>query len=320
MRRPCHARTAGCGNYLLEGAPPACWSRIVIVGGEALQCNQQADDLLFSHLAGTADAVTRQAWQLAQRRELLRRAPQLREHIEIQHLQQRRTDQVGAAAQDPRCLRPADRLAAAERDEVGTLFEKAAQIVGRRQLCGGIDQQRNAVLTRHSGNLRQRRQRLRVRKIVDRGGVRRDRRGDLPGRGVTHARAAVAVGNAHLDDASAGDQQRAIVHVALAAHDDELVAAVGNVRQAVHPCRIEPGQAGGGAQQHAGGGAGRDDAGLRAGMRAMTRQAPACNATMSTHSAEAACMAAATSGCMRPPDKRVTVPQALMTVERRSAA
>ena len=49
-------------------------------------------------------------------------------------------------------------------------------------------------------------------------------------------------------------------------------------------------------------------------MRAMTRQAPACNSTMSTHSPEAATIAAATSGCMRPPDSRVTVPQALMTV------
>jgi hypothetical protein len=48
--------------------------------------------------------------------------------------------------------------------------------------------------------------------------------------------------------------------------------------------------------------------------RAITRQAPACNSTMSTHSVEAATIAAATSGCMRPPDSRVTVPQALMTV------
>jgi len=48
--------------------------------------------------------------------------------------------------------------------------------------------------------------------------------------------------------------------------------------------------------------------------RAITRQAPACSDSMSTHSLDAACIAASTSGCIRPPDKRVTVPAALMSV------
>jgi hypothetical protein len=48
--------------------------------------------------------------------------------------------------------------------------------------------------------------------------------------------------------------------------------------------------------------------------RAITRLAPACNATMSTHSPAASRIAASTSGCMWPPDSLVTVPAALITV------
>ena len=134
--------------------------RAAVIGGETFECDEQTDDLLLAHLAGTADPVMRQAGQLRERRELRRCAPQVRKQIEVQHLQQRRTDQVAAAAQDARSLRPADRLAAAERDEIGALREEASQIVRRRQLRRGIDQQRNAVLARHRRDIRKRRQRL----------------------------------------------------------------------------------------------------------------------------------------------------------------
>jgi hypothetical protein len=91
-----------------------------------------------------------------------------------------------------------------------------------------------------------------MREIVDAGGVLRDRSFHLPARGITHAGAAVAIRNADLHDATAGHKQRAVVHVALAAHDDELVAPVGDIGQPVDPRGIEACEARCGAKQDAG--------------------------------------------------------------------
>ena len=76
-----HARyRSRCRNDRLRECVASHAARAsLLVGGEALERDKQADDLLLAHLAGTADAVMRQARQLAQRRELRRRLPKVRE-------------------------------------------------------------------------------------------------------------------------------------------------------------------------------------------------------------------------------------------------
>ena len=64
-----------------------------------------------------------------------RRRPLLVEHVEVEVLQRGRHDQVAPAAEDARGLRPADRLAAAERDQIGAGGDEAAQ-VARRAAAG----------------------------------------------------------------------------------------------------------------------------------------------------------------------------------------
>ena len=245
-------RIASRGDDRGEHGAPSLAPRFIGIGGEALERDQQADDLLLPDLAGTADAVMRQTGKLSQRSEFRRRAPQFREYVQVQHLQQCRTDQVGASAQDARRLRSSDRLAAAECDKVGALLQEAPKIRRRRQLCGSIDHQRDTMFARDRGDILQRRLRLRMREIVDARCVFRDRLGDFPRRGIAHARAAVSVGNADLDEFAAGHQQGTVVHVALAAHDDEFVAAIRDVRQTVHARGIEAGKTRRRRQQYTG--------------------------------------------------------------------
>mgnify|MGYP000904569235 CR=1 FL=1 len=75
-------------------------------------------------------------------------------------LQRRRHDEIAPAAQDAGRLGPADRLAAAERHQVGALGDEALEVGGRRQLGGGVDQHGHAGIVGDPRDLRQARREL----------------------------------------------------------------------------------------------------------------------------------------------------------------
>ena len=104
-----------------------------VLGDEALQGDDEADDLLLPRLAGPADAVVRQAAHLRRRGEFRGRRELRLRQVEVEHLQQRRGHQVAPPGQDAAGLRPAQRLAAGEADEVGALRQEPPQVLPRRQ-------------------------------------------------------------------------------------------------------------------------------------------------------------------------------------------
>ena len=181
-------------------------------------------------------------------------------------------DEVAAAAQHAARLRPADRLAAGECHEVGAFGDEASEIGLRRQLRRGIDQHRDPGGMGHADDFGQRRAGEAVSHVEDRRGARRDRVGDLPRLGIADPGAGIAIGQADLDQPHAGGTHRMIIEIALAAHDDDLVLHPRRVGQARHQRRLEAGDAGGRAQQQAGGCAGSDVSGLRPGRRGDRRR------------------------------------------------
>ena len=71
-----------------------------------------------------------------------RRAPLLEEEVLVEVLEQGRGDEVAPPAQDAAPLRPEDRLAAADGDQIGALFEEAAEVSRGRKLGRGVDEHR----------------------------------------------------------------------------------------------------------------------------------------------------------------------------------
>src|SRR5437667_6316641 len=201
-------------------ALPALAPRRRILGDEEAERRQQTDDLLLADLADAADAMLRRARKLAPVDEIRWWQPQLRPRVLVEHLQRGGGDEIASAAQYSRRLRTAQRLAAAEDDEIGALGDEAPQIAGRRQLRGGIDEDGDAASMRHGDDLRQGRARPFGGDMENGGGLRCDRVGDLPGLAVAYPGAAEAVGDAGLDEANAGGAHRMIVEIALAARDD----------------------------------------------------------------------------------------------------
>ena len=60
-------------------------------------------------------------------------------------LERDRLDQIGPSDEDAGSLRAADRLAAAEGDQIGTLRDEAPQVLDWWQRGGGVDDDRQAV-------------------------------------------------------------------------------------------------------------------------------------------------------------------------------
>ena len=99
--------------------------------------------------------MLRQAAHLAQSGKLLRRVPGVREQVQIEHLHQCGSDKITPPGEDAGGLRPTDRLAAAERNQVSALVQEAPQIFPRRQLRRRIDQHRERMRMGDFGDLGQ---------------------------------------------------------------------------------------------------------------------------------------------------------------------
>ena len=147
----------------------------------------------------------------------------------------------------------ANRLATGESDQIGALRYEAFQILGRWKLTGGIDDYRDAMAARESGELPQARFGMRLRDPQDRCSLAIYGRLVLPKLGVAHTGAREAIGNAHLDQFGACLGNRVVVHIALAAGHDDLVRHARRLRQQVHFGRIESGKTGRGGQHERGG-------------------------------------------------------------------
>ena len=91
---------------------------------EAIERGQQADDLLLARLEAAADPVMRHAAQVGAVDQLGRR-PGVGRHVHVELLQQRRGHEIAPAGEDAGGLRPAQRLAAGEGDEVGAHGDEA---------------------------------------------------------------------------------------------------------------------------------------------------------------------------------------------------
>ena len=117
---------AGCVLPLLPMPPLPTLRRVFL--GEQLQGRQQTDNLLLADLAGPADAVVRRPRQLVLVDQRCWRVPLLPVDIQIQVLKGRGGDEISPAAQNPRTLRPPQRLAAAEDHEVGAVGYEAPKI------------------------------------------------------------------------------------------------------------------------------------------------------------------------------------------------
>ena len=101
---------------------------------------------------------------------------------------------------------------------------------------------------------------------MDERGALANRGVDLPGFGIAAPGTGKTVGEADLDDLNPGRSQGMVVLVPLAADHDRLVAPAAQVGQVGHCCRVEPGHAGGRAEQQCRRGTGGDEAGLGSGV------------------------------------------------------
>ena len=114
--------------------------------------------------------MVRQAGELALVDQRRRRLPLVVIHVEVKILQRRRRDQIAAPAQDSGGLRPHDGLAATKGDQIRALGDEAAQVLDRRQLRGGIHDDRHAASMGHLGHRGQRRQCIGLGHVEDGGG------------------------------------------------------------------------------------------------------------------------------------------------------
>jgi hypothetical protein len=90
-------------------------------------------------------------------------------------LQRNRHDQVAASGHDAGALRTAQSLAAAERNQVRAGVDEAAQVGGRWQLRGRVDDQRDTSTAAHRGNFLDRRRAFWIGKVRDSHRAIRDR-------------------------------------------------------------------------------------------------------------------------------------------------
>src|SRR5215208_3171265 len=159
--RTVHSRKAV--SDLLAGPAPAPAPLLRILLEEELERGEEADDLLLAALRRAPDAACRKAGQLVLVEQARRRAPLLEIGVVVELLERCRLDELAPAGEDARGLRPADRLAARESDEVGPFGDETLQVLGRRQLTGRIDDQRQAMPAGEGNDLRQARLGVRLR-------------------------------------------------------------------------------------------------------------------------------------------------------------
>ena len=118
--------------YLLQVSEASPVALTDVFLDEAPEANEQGHDLFLADLAGAADPVLGQAAEIQAGKQGRRRAPLLEEEILVEVLEQGRSDEIAPPAQDAAPLRPEDRLATADRDEIGALLEEAAEVASGR--------------------------------------------------------------------------------------------------------------------------------------------------------------------------------------------
>src|SRR3954453_13288827 len=148
---------------LLAGREPAPAPLLRILLEEELERGEEADDLLLAALRRAPDAACRSAAQIVLAEHTRRRAPLLEIGVVVERLERCRLDELAPAGEDARGLGPADRLAAREGHEVGPFGDETLQVLGRRQLTGRVDDQRQAVPAGEGDDLRQARLGVRLR-------------------------------------------------------------------------------------------------------------------------------------------------------------
>ena len=246
------------GQPLGERRPAAPFGGLVVVG-VAPQRDEQADDLLLAGLHRAPDAVLRGPRQDA-RLEQRAAGPGGRQDVHVLLLEPDRDEQVGPTGQEPRRLRPADRLAAAERDEVGAGVDEPAQV--RRAAAGSSTHRRGPAGRGRGRSPRTRRSAGRAPRLAVEEGAGR-RRAD---RGPSSASAVRARRVAELDEPRAGRADEVVVGLRCARWTTISRRPVARVGEALHPVGVEPGQHRRGPERQRRGRAGRDVAGLGPGQ------------------------------------------------------
>ena len=209
----------------------------VIARDEPAEGDDEPDDLLAADLHRPAESVVRRPGKAPARQVAVAPRPRERMHVHVLVLEGDRFDQIGAPHENPARLRAADRLAAAERDEIGPVGDEPAQVLGGRERGGGVDDHRQRVPVRDPDDLIQGdaagrvadRERHRGRALADRGF-------DLPRPG----RAPAGIPQvADFHQVSPGDPERVRVRREVRPLDDDLVAEPGGARKPVHRRNVQ---------------------------------------------------------------------------------
>ena len=130
---------------------------------------------------------------------------------------------IRATAQDARTLRPTDHFPATETHKFRTFRDEFLQVRRWWELSSRIDDHGHIPLTGHSRNLSQRRLRIAVCHIGNRGGLVGNRRCNLPRFRIPYTSAAVAIRYANLDKLDPNRSDRVVVEVPMTARHDNLV-------------------------------------------------------------------------------------------------
>jgi hypothetical protein len=121
---------------------------------ELLESDQESDDGFLAHLARPSDAVMRRPPQTVFVNEGTGRSPLFPVDVEIELLEKRGHDQIALTGQNAGPLWTADRLPAAESDQIRAFRQKTPQVVGWRKLASGIYYHRHIVQVRNARHFR----------------------------------------------------------------------------------------------------------------------------------------------------------------------
>src|SRR5215211_595371 len=134
---------------------PALQVLLITARGIATKGGDESDDLLPSDLHRTPESLVRHSGQVTRIEQWAPR-PSLRAHVHILMLERDGGDQVRPAGEDTAGLRPADRFAAREDDQIRAFRDESAQVCARRQLSSRINDDWNTALVRDLADLGQR--------------------------------------------------------------------------------------------------------------------------------------------------------------------
>ena len=164
---------------------------------------------------------------------------------------------------EPAAGRAAQALAAAEQDEVGALLAEPPQVLARRQLGRGIDDDRHAVLSRRLDDDGERQHvagEVRLRDVDDGGGPCRQQRAQLALRLPARSSGWRLAGDGpELHELSAGELDHGVIRDAMRAVDDELPRVRRELRLAQDAIACPAGHARGRRQEQARRRAARDE-------------------------------------------------------------